>query len=202
LKWNEIRELKNGCGRVCPAIYAPGFCSSARGQSARVRARQGKENIGRKMEGSKMKISGSSFFPPFFCQRIDAGKAWLRAIGETAKIPESRWGFSSQGTNVEWVLPQECPEFGGGGSSRAGGVKAVPMHRDRTPSPSGNTERLGAEVHLAEFRLGLGVADGGLLGMHGIPESRCDFVLYDAGSEMLMPQEYPEIQRERLRAKC
>jgi hypothetical protein len=37
-----------------------------------------------------MKISGSFFWPPIFCPRINAGKAWLHAMGETPKIPEAR----------------------------------------------------------------------------------------------------------------
>ena len=91
----------------------------------------------------------------------------------------------------------------------AHGIKAVPMHRERTPRPGGQGSapvlRSGSahppqwlcyggratEGGLHPLRQGMSVADGGLAGMRWIPESEGDFVLYYVGDEWVMPQDCP-----------
>jgi hypothetical protein len=87
----------------------------------------------------------------------------------------------------------ECPEIGAGVGRRGDGVKAVEDYR--SPSPGGTTERVGTDHHLWGFRRGVSEADGGLVGLHEMPESRCDFSLQDADGELVMAQECPEIRR-------
>ena len=57
------------------------------------------------------------------------------SIWRTLKSP---CGFVFQSTDGECVTSRNCPEIGGGG-----GVKAVPMQRDRSPSPGGRGSTLG-----------------------------------------------------------
>ena len=68
----------------------------------------------------------------------------------------------------------------------ADGVKALPMHRDRSPSPGGTTEGPGTDDRPWGVRRGVRKADGGVL------ESGCGFVLYDADGESVMRHECPE----------
>jgi hypothetical protein len=103
---------------------------------------------------------------------------------------ESLCDFSWHDADGELVIRQDCPEFGGGAGGRGGGVKAVEGYR--SPSPGGATERSGADAQLWGVRRGVSEADGEWVGLHKMPESRCDFSWHDADGELLMWLECPE----------
>ena len=65
-----------------------------------------------------------------------------------------------------------------------------------------NTERLRADENPWGLRHGVSESDNGLVAMHEMPESRCDFSLQSAVGEWLMSHDCPEIGGERLKAKC
>jgi hypothetical protein len=114
---------------------------------------------------------------------------------ERPETAESRCDFILQDADVELLMRQECPEIEGGGGGPEVGVKAVEDYR--SPRPGGITERREEGEHHWALRRGLNQADGGLIGMLEMPESRCSFILYDADGELLMRRECPEIRRRK-----
>jgi hypothetical protein len=110
----------------------------------------------------------------------------------SVELPESRCDFTLHDANGEMLMRKDCTEIGGGGGRQRGRIKAVPMHRDRTPSSGGIAEGLGENERRWGVRRPLSEADGELLGMHEMPESRCDFILHDADGEMLMRKDCTE----------
>jgi hypothetical protein len=85
------------------------------------------------------------------------------------------------------------------GWASATGVDSVhavtAVEGNRSPSPGGIREGLGANVHSWGVRRGLDESGGHLAERTQLPESRGDFVLQGAGGEMLMSHECPEIWR-------
>ena len=114
------------------------------------------------------------------------------------KLPEPGCGFSSEDAGGEMLTWRDCPEIGAGAGTRRGGVKAVPMHRDRSPSPGGITACLQDNGHLGRLRRGVNGVNGvnaGLVGMRKGLEWGCGFGLHDSVGEWVMTRDCPEIER-------
>ena len=96
----------------------------------------------------------------------------------------------------ESVMSHDCPEFGGGGGSRGGGVKAVEGYR--SPSPGGTPARLREDVRPWGLRQmpesKCQVRSCYSLESQEIPESGCDFILQAADGEWLMRYDCPELR--------
>ena len=107
------------------------------------------------------------------------------------------WSFVSQDAGGELVMTLDCPEFARGGEGRRGGVKALPMHRGRSPRPGGQgsapvlRSRATAEGGLHPLRRRVSAVDGGLARLRWMPEWRCSFILHDAGDEWVMRLKCP-----------
>ena len=110
----------------------------------------------------------------------------------SSEILDSRCDFVLQDAGGEWVMLHDCPEFGGGGDDRRGGVKAVEGYR--SPSPGGTTVGHGADAHRRGLRLRVCEADRRLGGMREIPESRYSFISQDTGGELLMSRDCPVLK--------
>ena len=96
------------------------------------------------------------------------------SVTEKPGRPDSGYDFVLHDAGGEWVMRLNCPEIRVVGDSREGGVKAVPMHRDRSPSPGGITSCLANDEHLGSSCRGENVANGGLGRMREALESRRD----------------------------
>ena len=94
-----------------------------------------------------------------------------RTLFETPEWPESRRDFSWQGAGDESVRVRNCPEFGGGADTRRGGVKALPMHRERSPRPGGIRGGLKLDEHSGELRQRVCEADRAVVRMRRMPKS-------------------------------
>ena len=92
------------------------------------------------------------------------------------------------------LIPQECPEIGAGAGGGGRGVKALPMHRERSPCPGGIRGGLDHHEHSWGLRRGVSTADGGLVGMRRMPESGYGFVWQDAGGERVRLHQCPEFR--------
>ena len=91
-------------------------------------------------------------------------------------------------------MPQDCPEFARGGGGRGGGVKAIPMHRERSPRPGGIRGGIKHDEHLWGLRRGVDTADGGLVGMRRRSKWGGGFVWQDAGGKSVSARDCPEFQ--------
>ena len=118
---------------------------------------------------------------------------------QSSMISHQSGDFVPEAAGGEALMPTSCPELRGGGGVRAGGVKALPMHRERSPRPGGITERREKNEPDGALRR----ADGGLAGTRRrksesdqLPvsshQSPSDFVPETAGGESLMPTDCPE----------
>ena len=142
-----------------------------------------------------------------------------RACTFKEKPLESGCGFDTQETGGEMLTRRDCPgkappctlsawdrevvrrraEYRGqrsedrGGEGRDSGVKAV--EGNRTPSPGGNTARLGRDEHPCGLHRGVDTAVGALVGMRRWSKMGWGFVLQDAGGEWVMRNNCPELRR-------
>ena len=120
---------------------------------------------------------------------------WQCCGGATPETPECEGDFVLHGADGESITPQDCPEIEECGGGRGDGLKAVEGYR--SPSPGGIADRLGADEHPWGLRRGLSEQGGGLVGLHEIPESGCEFVLHGAGGEWVTPRVCPEFSRSK-----
>ena len=89
----------------------------------------------------------------------------------------------------------ECPEFVRGADGGGRGVKAVPMHRERTPRPGGIRGGLAHDEHPWGFRRGVSASDKERVGVRKTSKLEWDFVLQDVVGELVMTQDCPEFSR-------
>ena len=107
-------------------------------------------------------------------------------------------------------MRRECPEFGGGGGGREGGVKAVPQARDRSPCPGGlgstldlrrgyvteggpHSPRQRRDGHFEGFRRGSAEGEDESASIWRTLKSPCGFVLQSTGGELVTPRNCPEL---------
>ena len=130
----------------------------------------------------------------FSATRRPGGRARLARglAAEIRELPESRGDFVWHEVGGEMVTRQDCPEFARGGSDRKGGVKALPMHRERSPRPGGLCGGLEHGEHPWGLRRGVSTTDGGLAGMRRRMKWGWGFDWHDIGGEMLTRRECPE----------
>ena len=111
-----------------------------------------------------------------------------------SELLESGCEFVSEGIRGESVMPQDCPEFARGGGGRGSGVKAVPMHRDRSPRPGGIQGGLEHDEHPWGLRRGLDTADSGLVRIRRRSKWGWGFIWQDAGYKSVRARACPEIR--------
>ena len=82
-------------------------------------------------------------------------------LARIREMRESWWSFISEVVGGELVMALNCPELREGGDSRGGGVKAAPVHRDRSPRPGGLHGGLEHDEHPWELSRRVNEADRG-----------------------------------------
>ena len=123
--------LPPGRGRVFGSVIRCLGASDWRTIVMRNGPRTARPQMAREYSGIKARVN----FSPRR-ERVGAGcPLWPRR--ERAGFPESGCGFVLYDVDGEWLMPLDCPEFSRGGGGRKGGVKALPMHRERSPRPGG-----------------------------------------------------------------
>ena len=128
------------------------------------------------------------------------GKAVRQRAETRGQRSDEGCDFVLEDIGGELLMSRDCPECGRRAGTRRGGVKAVPMHRDRSPSPGGITARF--DEHERGHHRGVREAAGGwrlprwrrLPNLHGV--LRCQEVWPSPGKATPQtPFENPGIYR-------
>ena len=114
-------------------------------------------------------------------------------LARTRRMPGLGWGFTWQDAGDELVRAQECPELARGAGGGGRGVKAPEGWR--TPRPGGTRPRLGGDEYHWGVRRGGSAANSGLARTRRMPGSGCEFSSQDAGDELVMSRDCPELAR-------
>jgi hypothetical protein len=111
----------------------------------------------------------------------------------SAELPESGCDFVLHDVDGEWVMSQECPEFGAGGGNKTKG-------RDQKAEVRDQRERCGRSAGMLMGRAARSFEQRDTAGNTESPESGWGFVLQDVDGEMVRWREGPEMG-ERLNVK-